>query len=49
MTEKILCYLSPQAELAMGEMSRLGFDVDLALAFMERLCSEDEIYELPTD
>lgn len=48
MNEKILCYLTPQAMKAMYWLiEEYGLDKDLAIAVLEELVPEDQIYELP--
>jgi hypothetical protein len=45
--EKYLCYLTEEANRARLMLIDLGLEPDLALAVLEQLWAEDEIYELP--
>lgn len=47
MNEKILCYLTDDANRVVQMLKEAGFDEDLALAFLERLWPEQAIYDIP--
>jgi hypothetical protein len=47
--DKVVPYLSPQAQEAYDQMVALGFDSDLSLAVLERICAPASIYELEDD
>jgi hypothetical protein len=46
LNDKILCYLTPEANAALKEMVAAGFDQDLALSILEQLWPEESIFEL---
>jgi hypothetical protein len=46
---QLLCYLQPQAQLAMSTLIEAGLDQDLALAVLERLWKEGDIYAIEED
>lgn len=47
LNEKIECYFTPEAKQALKEMERAGFEKDLAVAVLEKLWTEDAIYDVP--
>jgi hypothetical protein len=47
LNDKILCYLTDNANNAVEELTKLGLDQDLALSVLEQLWDEESIYELP--
>lgn len=46
MNSKHLCYLTAKANAALEEMRAAGLDEDVAVALLEQLLPEQEIYEL---
>jgi hypothetical protein len=49
MCAKTLCYLRPQAAVALAALEEAGLDTDLALAVLERLWKEGDIYAIEED
>lgn len=47
--DKILCYLSEEANSAVATMVKLGLDQDLAISVLEQLWKEEDIYDIPSD
>lgn len=47
MNEKILCYLTEDANKALHALMECGIDQDLALPLLERLWPESAIYDIP--
>lgn len=49
MNDKILCYLTEDANQALSVLRSAGFDEDLALSFLETVWPETDIYSIPLD
>lgn len=49
LNQKIICYLSEDANRAIAELASLGMDEDLALAVLEQLWPESAIYDIPNE
>lgn len=49
LNEKILCYLTLEANKAIAELMSIGLDEDLALSVLERIWPESAIYELESE
>jgi hypothetical protein len=47
LNDKILCYLTAEADTALKQLCLLGLDQDLALSVLEQLWKEEDVYELP--
>lgn len=47
MNDKILCYLTPEADATVKTLVDCGMDSDLALSFLEQLWPESSIYDIP--
>lgn len=49
MNEKILCYLTDEANSALATLKAAGMDEDLALSFLEQIWPESDIYDIPLE
>lgn len=49
LNENIHWALKPEIAETVKEFTKLGIDSDLALAILERLLPENEVYNLPED
>jgi len=47
--KKLECYLSADARKARVILEDAGLDRDLALSVLEKLMTEDEMYEVPVE
>lgn len=46
LNEKIECYYTREARVALAELERVGFEKDLAVAVLEQIWTEDAIYDI---
>lgn len=47
MCEGVLCYLKPEAKRVYSQLTeQCQVDPDLAMAIMENICKEDELFDL---
>lgn len=47
LTDKYSCYLSKEAVGKVHDLMKIGFDRDLAVAFVESLLPEERVWEFP--
>lgn len=45
----IECYMTPKARETLEKLTAIGLDQDLAWTILERLCPEEQLYELPSE